>query len=534
MTVSIERLPLKGPAICAAYIDAYSSVSSFYNAGPPTQLESYRRVADRVRESEPAARWAALADGLHPADPEVAARLDRLVQGRGVFVATGQQAGLFVSPLLTLYKAMTAARLAQQLEESLGIPVMALFSTASEDHDWNEVNHTHVVDLQNQLVRISVQGPGGDSSATSPPVERIEVGPHVEQALAELDQATPDSEFKASILAPLRDAYRPGRGFAEAFESALGQLLQAHSFLLVRTAHPHVKRASRDLLWSEWARRQESEARLLERVERLEAAGFEAQVPVSRGATNLFLDGSLGRDRLVQDGAGARLRRSREPLSEAELREILDNTPGRISPGVLLRPVSEARAFPVVAHVGGSSEIAYLAQSQVLFDLHGVPAPVVVPRASFQLVEPKVARVLQKYDLDAQALAGDAAATISRLLKQRTPPELQESLAALRESVSAALEQVESAAIDFDPGAKSAMGSGKRVVFEAIKTLEAKLQTRVKEKNQTMAQQLQKAAVNLYPGGRPQERVLNPYPYLIRYGPSLLEQIYARVATPLE
>ncbi|KPK55846.1 MAG: hypothetical protein AMS21_13215 [Gemmatimonas sp. SG8_38_2] len=510
-------------------------MSAFFNAGPPAQIESYRRVAELIRASWPESRWAALEEAFHPADAKASVRLQDLIRGRGVFVATGQQAGLFVSPLLTLYKALTAARLAQQLQSLLGFPVMPLFSTASEDHDWAEVDHTCVIDLENHLLRLSVQGPGtGDSEDRHPSVELIEIGPNIDDTLDVLDQITPDSEFKASVLTPLREAYRPGASFSAAFESALGYLLREHGFLLARTAHPYVKGASRQLLWTEWEKREESEALLHERVSTLEAAGYKAQVPIARDSSNLFLDGPLGRDRLTRVGSGARLRRSKVQLSEDDLAEIIQSTPARVTPGALLRPVTEAQAFPVVAYVGGPSEIAYLAESQVLFDLHGVPAPVVVPRAAFQLVEPKTSRVLEKYKVEPQDLAGDSTATLNRLLKERTAPGLQASLSALRASVSAALDDVESEAVAFDPGASSAVGSGKRAVFESINALEAKIQARIKEKNQVMRQQLEKAALHLYPGGRPQERVLNPYPYLVRYGEELLNDIYAAVVTPLD
>jgi bacillithiol biosynthesis cysteine-adding enzyme BshC len=533
MSVRVERLPLEGPPLASAYIEDYPRVSEFYPAGPPAEIESYRRVAERIRAGSPA-RWETILEGLGDLNPDVHTRLTDLVRHRGLFVATGQQAGLFVSPLLTLYKALTAARLAAQLEHALGVPVMPLFSAASEDHDWDEVDHTHVVDLENRLVRISVDGPAAGDDAPGLPVERVILGPDIERALDRLSQSTPATEFKAGVLEPLRVAYRPGRGFAEAFEMALGQLLRRHTFLLVRTAHPHVKRASRDVLWSEWEKRKQVEAHLLERVRALEAAGFKPQVPVVEGATNLFVEGRLGRDRLLQDADGGRLRRSAERLGEGDLRALLEERPERVSPGALLRPVTEARAFPVVAYVGGPSEIAYLAQSQVLFALHGVPAPVVVPRAAFQLVEPKVSRVLEKYGLEARELAGGPGAVIKRLLREHTPPGLRDSLEALRRSVSGALERVEAAALEFDPGSKSAVGSGKRAVLESIEQLESKLTARVKLKNQVLQQQLEKAAINLYPAGKPQERMLNPYPYLIRYGESLLTGIFEQVTTPLD
>lgn len=536
MNLRIERVRLLGSPLCAAYLDGEAAVRRFYSAGAPERLASYRAVAERIRADGSDSRWARLAEAFPDLDGPAGHRLSEVVKERGLFVSTGQQAGLFLGPLYTFYKALTAARLSRQLEERLGLPVMPLFSIASEDHDWEEVNHTHVVDIDNQLVRIEVKQaePGDPESDPSPPVESIRLGQDIEEALEQLSQLTPDTEFKAAILDPLREAYEPGRGFAAAFQTALGHLLREHAFLLVRTADPYVKGATRDVLWAEWERRQESEAALLQRESELEKGGFEPQVPIAKGATNLFLTGRLGRDRVLDESGSARLRRSQERLGEAELRRVLEEEPGRLSPGVLLRPVTEARAFPVVATVGGPSEIAYLAQSQVLFELHGVPAPVVVPRSSLRVVEAKVSKVLDKYGVRAEELAGDIGATISELIRARTPPELEAALAELRKALGSALSQVEEVALDFDPGAKSALGSGKRAIFESIGVLESKLQSRVREKHQVMKSQLEKAAANLYPGGRPQERMLNLYPFLVRYGEGLIEAVAEQVVTPLD
>ncbi|NIR44037.1 MAG: bacillithiol biosynthesis BshC, partial [Gemmatimonadetes bacterium] len=275
----------------------------FYRAGPPTELDSYRRVAERIREGRTDSRWESLSELAADLEGGLPDRLARAIEGRGVFVATGQQAGLFVSPLFTLYKALTAVRLAQQLEDRLRLPVVPLFSVASEDHDWAEVDHTRIIDLENRLRRLSVDSRFADTSGPTPPVERIELGPDVEGALDELAQATPDTEFKSSVLTPLREAYRPGRSAAHAFQTALRHLLRRQEVMMVRTANPWVKRETRETLWRDWERREQSEARLLERSEALGAAGFEPQVPISAGTTNLFLEGALGRDRILHDAA---------------------------------------------------------------------------------------------------------------------------------------------------------------------------------------------------------------------------------------
>ena len=535
MSLTLERLPLSGSRLCNAYLEEFESVAGLYGTGPSEALASYRETAEAIWSAGSADRWRALEELAGSLSRDGAARLGRVIEGRGLFVATGQQAGLFVSPLYVVYKALTAARLADDLERRLEVPVMPLFSVASEDHDWQEVNHTYVLNVENRLIRLQLKADElEDVDTPSPPVERIRLTDDVRALLAELEDAMPDTEFKETTLAPLRAAYRPDRPFAEAFQDALSHLLREHGFAVVRTAAPYLKHRTRDLLWSEWRRRSESERRLLERSEALERNGFEPQVPVVAGATNLFLEGRLGRDRVLSEGGGARLRRSNETFDEEELRWVLETDPGRVSPGALLRPVTEARAFPVVAYVAGPSEISYLAQSRVLFELHGVPAPVVVPRASFRLIESKVAKVLRKYDIAADRLTGNAGAAIRRLLEERAPQRLQSSLIELRKTAATAIDQIEEAALDFDPGSRSSVGSGKKAVFDAIAEMEGRLRARVREKHSVMEGQLEKAAVNLYPDGRPQERVLNPYMYLVRYGDSLLERLYGAAATLLD
>ena len=90
----------------------------------------------------PAERRAALVAALRARNGE-SASLDLLARPGTVAVVTGQQVGLFSGPAYTIYKALTAARLAAQLNAQ-GIPAVPIFWLATEDHDFAEVNHSFV------------------------------------------------------------------------------------------------------------------------------------------------------------------------------------------------------------------------------------------------------------------------------------------------------------------------------------------------------------------------------------------------------
>ena len=61
------------------------------------------------------------------------------------------------------------------------------------------------------------------------------------------------------------------------------------------------------------------------------------------GLTPVMVEGQLGRDRLLKDSGAFVTRRSSERFTRAQLERIAADTPERLSPNVLLRPVIRAR-----------------------------------------------------------------------------------------------------------------------------------------------------------------------------------------------
>src|ERR1043165_6326670 len=79
----------------------------------------------------------------------------RLQDGDCIAVVTGQQAGLFTGPLYTIYKALSAIKLADCLTQR-GEKAVPVFWIASEDHDFNEVAAAEFINRDCSLDRVSV------------------------------------------------------------------------------------------------------------------------------------------------------------------------------------------------------------------------------------------------------------------------------------------------------------------------------------------------------------------------------------------
>src|SRR5215204_4033194 len=129
------------------FLYQYHRVERFYTTPPSAGYPEERR-AEMVAALE-------AQNGSHPS-------LDVLKHPGSVAVVTGQQVGLFSGPAYSVYKELTAAKLAEQLTAT-GTPAVPVFWLATEDHDFAEANHSCGFDQATRPVRYEVNGNSGSN-----------------------------------------------------------------------------------------------------------------------------------------------------------------------------------------------------------------------------------------------------------------------------------------------------------------------------------------------------------------------------------
>jgi bacillithiol synthase len=145
--------------LASDYAFAYAQVESFFAGDPASSAawaDTIRRSQSTSRRPEALARVIADQQARRQAPPASRAAAARLADAATRVVITGQQAGLFGGPLFTLLKALTAMKLAAQVERDHGVPVVPVFWIDAEDHDWPEVSGCTVLDadLAPQTIRL--------------------------------------------------------------------------------------------------------------------------------------------------------------------------------------------------------------------------------------------------------------------------------------------------------------------------------------------------------------------------------------------
>lgn len=448
--------------------------------------------------------------------PSASDRLAAILDGRGVAVTTGQQPGLFLGPLYTLYKAVTAVRVAADIERRSGVPALAVFWTASDDHDWDEVAACRVLGPDEELMTLRLAAPPGregNSVGTSPLPE--DVTGLVRELRSLLDGGVPGTPPR--WIDDLAEAYRPGQTFGAAFGAALASALGEVEAAILDSGHPALRRAAAPF----YGRLLDSPDRVVEAMAAgraaVEGRGFAPALTPPVDGLQLFRDAGQGRVHL----------RRNEEFDPVALHAALGRSPEEFTPAAALRPVVESWLLPVAASVLGPGEIAYWAQLAPLFDAFEVEMPRIVPRDAWTLVEPRVDRLLDKLDLTVDDVERQGEALDDRWVSAHRPPETESGLEAVRSAMGGHVDQLDDVIGRELPGLRSAVAKLGHRWAQALTEFETTVDARVAEEQGVALGQLARVRAHLLPGGDPQERVVGAAQALAGHGRPLTAALLA-------
>ena len=527
----VERLPFRHipgqSRLFLEYLEDPTSLRRFYPEAArfhyelPARalrvLEAYKTdrdaIASALRDSN--ARWNASA--------ETFSNIERLRSADSVAVVTGQQTGLFTGPLYTLYKALSAVKLAACLT-ARGTDAVPVFWMATEDHDWEEVQTAEVIACDGRLASISVPG---SLHREGEQVGGVTLDASVEEATQRLLELMPSSEFLPDLEALVRDAYAPGRPFGEAFARMLAALTGKYGLVILDPIDPSMKRLAAPLYSEAALRGAEIAAATDARSRVLEAEGYHAQVHTSPDSFPLFL---------IDEGARRALTRNREGRYQAkgtkhewtaeELSALALAEPERFSPNVTLRAVVQDYLLPTVAYFGGAAEVAYFAQTAESYRVLNRPATPILHRASLTVVERRTGRTLERYGLRLEDFFGGLDPVIARVVESHLGAEVAGAFDETDAGVARALDELRSKLSDFDPTLASALDGGRRKIAHQLEGLRARFHRAQMQRDRAVLRQLERAATALYPEKSLQERHVNVTSLLARHGRYLVEWIY--------
>jgi bacillithiol biosynthesis cysteine-adding enzyme BshC len=503
------------------YLSDFSSLSEFYGHEP--RLESISRVSSETVVDR--ALRTKVADILRAqnrafgADAAVEDSLDQFAAGAAAIVS-GQQVGLFSGPSFTVYKALSALRLADELRRK-GKPAVTLFWLATEDHDLAEINHC------------LWPGRGGferfELPMAGPPNRRVgelRLGDGVKD-LVERAASSLQGPGAAQLADALRSSYQPHETYGSAFGKLLARIFAGTGLILLDPLSPELHALAAPLFGAALDQHRELAAELVSRSRVLEERGFHAQVKVSEQTTLLFID---------QDGERAPLKArngdftlGRRAFSNQQLKDLLGSAPQSFSANVLLRPIMQDLLLSTAAYVAGPAEIAYFAQASVAYKRLLGRMPVMMPRASFTLIEPHVAAVLKKYELGLPDLFLGARAIRAKLESASMPKELSRRFERGEKTLRTLLENLREPVARLDSTLTGALETSERKMLYQFEHLKEKIGRAVSFRSSVLDGHERTITELLYPNGGLQERTICILPILSSLGFDLLGELSRRI-----
>ena len=495
----------------ADYLYQFGKLSTFF---PYTSWHADGVAAVAKTVTFPPERRAKIVAALAAQNHDKTA-LDKLAQPNTVAVITGQQVGFLLGPAYTIFKALTAVRLAAHLNEQ-GISAVPVFWLATEDHDLAEVDHAWVFDEQATPAKVSL----ANSVVNGGPVGDVVLN---EIPLSELRSGLGNLPFADDVMKEVAAAYQPGATLGSAFRRLLEKTLGGLGLLFLDPLAAPIREVAAPFLSEAVQRVPELLSALRTRNAEISKAGYHTQVHIDDDSSLFFLlkngrrwpvrwkDGRF----VTKDGS----------YTAAEMGAMA----AQLSPNALLRPVMQDYLLPTASYVAGPSETAYFAQGAALYEKLLGRMPVIYPRNSFTLLDARASKLLVRYGLRVPDLLDHHENVKGVLAAKLVPPALSEQIKAAQTSASQALAQLQGGLLQFDPTLEAAARKSTAKITYQFAKLERKIARETMRRDEHATKDAQYLVNLIYPQRHLQERFYSILPFLAKHGLDLPQQLLAQI-----
>ena len=446
----------------SALPDHFHPIAAAFAADDP-RLRARFAVSWRDEAALVAHARSAAARGLDPdlnLDPGPA--FDKLRKGAPA-VVTGQQPSVALGPMYNVYKAITAVRWARKLE---AVPVF-----------WNHSDDDNLEGLDRVATpEGAVEAAWGGEGALSFRTAKLDL-----EALEKLGADV--SVLRANL-----------RGDVAGDFTRLLHALFGDELLVVEPRQLEGPRA-REILRKAVADRNLVQSAIDRGGEKLKDLGFKRTLGHKLGSNVYAFDGPR--------------------------RVPAESQAGRLSAGVAMRLIVQDAVLPTALVIAGPNEVAYIAQLRELYEAFGRTGPVVAPRITATLIDPRAARIADSIGLSgAQLLAGEDSIRFGAAMEATS--EIQESVKALQAEMVARMKALE---IALRPGQKDLARKTAEKISSVVAAFGQRIAAAEKEADAVAAERAKKLVAHLAPDGKLQERVLSVWYFLAIAGPGLIKSL---------
>lgn len=467
------------------YIDGKDALLPFYQYTP--QVSSFKEaIAHRTFGPERRRLLHKVLTEQYKDLPTIQAvgdNMERLKLPNTFTITTGHQLNIFTGPLYFIYKIVTAINtckiLADEYPEFNFVPV---YWMASEDHDFEEINHFSLFG-KTYTWETDQQGPVGRFDTSS-----------IQALLEAMPERVPLFE----------EAYKKHKTLAAATRAYVHELFGKEGLIVLDADHPELKESFKHVVKDDILHHRANEI-VTACNEALAQNQYKSQI-FPREINFFYMENGL-RERIVENEGRFEVLNTDLSFSKEEIEAMVDNSPEKFSPNVVLRPLYEEMVLPNLAYIGGPAEMAYWLQLKGVFEQYDTPFPVLIPRNFALIINRNSCHKLEKLGISPAELFMPYHELKQKYIDENTENgyHLDEEKAALE----TLFEKVKERAAKKDKSLEGFVGAEATKALKSMDNISKRLQ-RAEERNQEVAlKQLEGLKDKLFPGGGLQERTEN-------------------------
>lgn len=402
-------------------------------------------------------------------------------------VTTGHQLCLFTGPLYFIYKIVSTINLAKELKKHYPSKhFVPIFWMASEDHDFDEINHAQ---LFGQTVRWNTKQGGA--------VGRMNLN-DIPSVLKELDAMIGDDENAQQLKGIFHKAYS-AQNLAQASRILVNSLFKNDGLVILDGDDFQLKKLFVEVMKKDIC--EKSFASIIALQSEKLSKNYKAQAHVRE--INFFKLEEGGRERIAS------------PLDAQEVVNSAEN----FSPNVLMRPLYQELILPNLAYIGGGAEMAYWMQLKTAFEFENIPFPILVLRNSLLLSHSSQLNKIEKLGFSVEDFFNSEADLHKQYIQSQKDFSLDRELDSLTQL--------------FDKMKSKFEGDAHKPIIDAehkrqknsLEKLAKKLYRIEKVKHETALSQISKIKASFFPNATLQERYDNFIPYYLKYGDNFIKKL---------
>ncbi len=492
------------------YLNQSENIKPFYHLFP--SVENFKFQIEEKKSFNPANRAVltkALTEQYHNIKMSEATKnhITQLNNHTTFTITTGHQLNLFTGPLYFLYKIVSVINLCKELKihypDYNFVPV---YWMATEDHDFEEINHFH---LHGKNIAWNREAKGAVGELKTEGLEEVfkvfskEIG------------NSKNAEYLKSLF---ENAYLKHDNLTDASRLLVNELFSSYGLVIIdgndqalkSLFAPYVK----DELLKETSFKKVSET----------IKEFPYPIQVNPREINLFyLDKNL-RERIIKENDTYYVHNTDLRFSENEILDIVNSQPEKFSPNVIMRPLYQEVILPNLCYIGGGGELAYWLELKGFFDELKVPFPALLLRNSVLLVTEKQNLKREKLNLSWKDLFQKQNHLVE--IKTRELSEINIDFTNLKQQLENQFNQLHQIISTTHKSFAGAVKAQEVKQKKGLENLEKRFLKAEKKQHQQVIDRIIELQNQLFPNQTLQERNGNFSEFYSEYGQQLIERLF--------